>query len=272
MKKYPVQIYSNRDEDPSLLKKVEKIFLSRRGYLFKPPLNEDVVLLASGGLDSSVTIDLIIREWDVRVHPLFVKRSARATPYEEEAFDFFVDFYKKRFPKNLLQPCKIEVEIPPLELKRYKMTSRLSVLGHPMRNAALQNIAAQYAAKLEASANVSVKTLLASTVADDSFPHSCLLALRVENLAVCIDTGNWEMQVTSPLVDDQLPNRPYFKKDLILYAEKHKIPLEKTRSCIEGTAIPDGTCNECLGRLRAFAAAKRKDPIIYLNQKKQDVC
>jgi len=263
MKRHPLQIYNNREEDPALLKKIEEILLYRRGYLFNPPFKEDVILLASGGLDSSVTIDLIIREWNVRVHPLFIKRSARATPFEEKAFDYFINFYQKRFPNNLKKPYKIEVEIPPVKLKQYKRTNQLSVLGHPMRNAALQNVAAQYAAKLEATKGINIKTILTSTVADDSFPHSCLLALRVENLAICIDTGNWKMQITSPLIDNQLPDRPYFKKDLILYAEKYKIPLEKTRSCIEGAPNPDGTCNECLGRLRAFASAGRQDPIIY---------
>lgn len=263
MKKYPLQIFSNREEDPSLLKKIEKILLARRGFIFKPPMKEDIILLASGGLDSSVTIDLIIREWGVRVHPLFVRRSARATPFEEAAFDYFIDFYQKRFPNSLMEPAKIEVEIPPLELKQYKMTNRLSVLGHPMRNGSLQNIATQYAAKLEGARNIKVSTILTSTVDDDSFPHSSLLALRVENLAVCIDSGNWEMQVSSPLIDNQLPGRPLFKKDLILYAEKYKIPLEHTRSCIESTETPDGTCNECVGRLKAFAAAGRTDPIKY---------
>lgn len=262
---YPLQILSNKEEDPTLLKKVEDIFIARRGFIFKPPDNESVLILASGGLDSTVTIDLIIKEWNVKVYPLFIRRTARATLYEERAFDFFMDFYKKRFPRNLMQSYKVETEVPPLSLKRYKRTNQLTTLGHPMRNAALQNIAAQYAAKLEATKNVKVNTILASTIGDDTFPHSSLLALRIENLAVCVDTGNWRMQVTSPLIDNQLPNRPLYKKDLIVYAGKHKIPLEHTRTCIEAVEIPDGTCSECLCRLRAFKAAGRKDPIKYSN-------
>lgn len=265
-KKYPLQILSNRDEDPTLLKRVEAILMARRGFIFEPPKNENVVLLASGGLDSTVTVDLIIREWNVKVYPLFIKRSARATPYEKKAFDFFMNFYKKRFPKNLMKPYKVEIDIPPLDLKSYKRSDQLSRLGHPMRNASLQNIAAQYAAKIEATKDVVVRAILCSTVGDDTFPHSSLLALRIENLAVCVDTGNWKMQVTSPLIDNQLASRPIYKKDLIIYAEKHQIPLEYTRTCIEATEIPDGTCNECACRLRAFETAKRKDPIKYLNK------
>lgn len=260
---YPDQIFSNRDEDPEIIKRVETIFKYRRGYVFKIPKNEDVAVLASGGLDSTVTIDMIIRSWNVRVHPLFIKRNARATAYEEESFDYFIDFYSKRFSNNLMEPYKIEVEVPPLSLKKYKRSDQLVRLGHPMRNASLQNLGIQYAAYLEGEKNIKVNTILTSTVGDDSFPHSSLLALRVENLTACIDSGNWQLQVTSPLLDNQLEGRPIFKKDLILYAEKHKIPLEFTRTCIEGCQIPDGTCNECKERLRAFEAAKRKDPIKY---------
>lgn len=262
-----MQIFSNRDEDPEIINKLEAILKYRRGYIFKPPVNEDVVMLASGGLDSTVTVDMIIREWNVRVHPLFIKRSARATPYEEVAFDYFVDFYTKRFPKNLMEPFKVEVEVPPVTLKKYKRADQLVCLGHPMRNASLQNLGVQYAAWLEGTKNIKVNTILTSTVADDSFPHSSLLALRAENIIVCIDTGNWQIQVTSPLLDSTLPNRPLYKKDLIYHAEKYDIPLEFTRTCIEGCEIPDGTCNECLERLRAFASAGKKDPIKYLVNK-----
>ncbi|MEA3378269.1 MAG: 7-cyano-7-deazaguanine synthase [Nanoarchaeota archaeon] len=265
-KKYDIQIFSNREENLLILKNIEETLLSRRGFIFRPPKGERVVILASGGLDSTVTMDIIIREWGVKVYPLFIRRKARATAFEEKAFDYFMKFYKKRFPDNLMKPYKIEMEVPPLSLKKYKFKKQLSVLGHPMRNATLQNIATQYATKLESITNENINTILTSTVGDDTFPHSSLLALRIENLAVCVDSGNWNKQVTSPLIDNQLPNRPFYKKDLILYAQKYKIPLEHTRTCIESTAIPDGTCNECLCRLRAFEAAGVTDPIKYLNK------
>jgi 7-cyano-7-deazaguanine synthase in queuosine biosynthesis len=262
-KKYPLQIFSNRDEDPDLLKSIENAMKQRRGYVFNKPINENVILLASGGLDSTVTVDLIIREWNVKVYPLFVRRSARATVFEEKAFDFFVDFYKKRFPDNFMAPFKVEIEVPPIAFKKYKMTNRLSKLGHPMRNFTLQNIATQYLAYLEGTKGVNVNTIFTSTVGDDTFPHSSLLSLRIENLAICVDSGNWHMQLTSPLIDTEIGNRPLFKKDLILYAKKRKIPLEYTRTCINGNEIPDGNCNECRERLSAFMKAGIKDPVQY---------
>ena len=93
---FPIRVFSNRDEDSKILEMMNNIFLYRRGYISKVPKNEDVVFIFSGGLDSSITLDMIINEWGVNVFPLFVRRSARATKFEEESVRFFVDFYQKK--------------------------------------------------------------------------------------------------------------------------------------------------------------------------------
>jgi 7-cyano-7-deazaguanine synthase in queuosine biosynthesis len=139
---------------------------------------------------------------------------------------------------------------------------RLQRLGHPHRNVVLQALAVQYGHKLRATGEPNLSTVLTSTVGDDSFPHSSLLALRTMTLLTCEDTGDWNWQVTSPLVDTQFEGRPIYKKDLITYALENGIPLDKTRTCIEG-GEPDGTCAECVCRLRAFEQAGTVDPIKY---------
>lgn len=260
---FPIRVFSNRDEDPKVLEQINEIFRFRRGYVSRVPKNEDVVFIFSGGLDSSIAIDIIINEWGVKIFPLFVRRSARATKYEEEAVRYFVDFYQKKYPGHMHDLEVVEIEVPPLAFKKYPEMNRLQKLGHPMRNAVLQSLGVQYAQKLRATVAPELHTVLTATVADDSFPHSSLQALRSVNLGVCLDTGDWEWLVTSPLVDTEYKGRPVFKKDLIDYAIKHKIPMEKTRTCIEGGELPDGTCPECLCRLKAFAAADKSDPLIY---------
>jgi 7-cyano-7-deazaguanine synthase in queuosine biosynthesis len=60
----------------------------------------------------------------------------------------------------------------------------------------------------------------------------------------------------------EFDGRPIYKKDLIKYALKNNIPLDKTRTCIEG-GEPDGTCAECACRLKAFEQAGEIDPIKY---------
>ena len=261
--KYPDRVFSNREEDPSVLLKINQLFLHRRGYVSRVPKNEDVVFIVSGGLDSSISLDLVIREWGVNVYPLFVRRNARATKFEEESAMYFVNYFQKKYPKHMQNLEIVETEVPPLQFKKYSEPDRLQKLGHPMRNVVLQSLGVQYAQKLRAVSAPTLHTVLTSTVGDDSFPHSSLQALRSTNLSVCIDTGDWEWLVTSPLIDSEYDNRPLFKRDLIMYAVKNKIPMDMTRTCIEADKIPDGTCSECLGRLRAFKEAGVIDPLKY---------
>ncbi len=264
---FPLRIFSNREEDPGVLKDINSIFIHRRGYISKVPKNEDVVFIFSGGLDSSITLDKIINDWGVRIFPLFVRRSARATKFEEESVKYFVEYYKQKYPSHMEELEIIETEVPPLSFKKYPESDRLQKLGHPMRNAVLQSLGVQYAQKLRATQSPNLHTVLTATVGDDSFPHSSLQALRSVNLGVCIDTGDWEWLVTSPLVDTEFEGRPLFKKDLIKYAIEKGLPLEKTRTCIEGGELPDGTCPECLCRLKAFDDAGEIDPTNYQKQK-----
>lgn len=157
----------------------------------------------------------------------------------------------------------VETEVPPVQFKKYPEIDRLQRLGHPMRNAVLQALGVQFAQKLRATNAPDLHTVFTATVGDDSVPHSSLQALRSVNLSVCIDAGDWEWLVTSPLVDTEYEGRPLFKRDLIKYAIERNLPLEKTRTCIEGGRESDGTCPECLGRIKAFEQAGFKDPLKY---------
>lgn len=240
-----------------ILQSIEKALLRKRGYVFKVPKKKDIVFLVSGGLDSIVSIDKVIREWGVKIYPLFIKRGARAEKFEEQAFDYFANFYAKRFPMNFKQPCKIKTEIPPLRLKSCFSERTLGTLGYPMRDANLQNIGIQYAASLNEMHNLNIKTIIIAMSPDETFPHCSVLALRIQTLLVCVDRKDWSWQITSPLIEPTL-GKPFYKRDLVLWAARYDIPVEKTRTCISGRKIPDGTCPECLWRIKAFKSARIK--------------
>lgn len=240
---------------------IEKILLKKRGYVFKIPKRQNVVFLVSGGLDSIVSIDKVIREWDVKIHPLFIKRGAKAEKFEEQSFDYFTDFYSKRYPKNFLRPCKLNIENPPLKLKSSFPVKMLQTVGYPMRDAVLQSIGIQYAVSLKKR----IKTIFTAMTPDETFPHCGILALRLQTLLACVDTEDWGWQITSPLTEPMI-GRQLSKKDLILWAAKYDIPLEKTRTCISAKKIPDGICPECLWRKRAFKKAGLTDPLKYLSK------
>jgi 7-cyano-7-deazaguanine synthase len=252
----------NKDKLASLGRRVEDILEQERGYVFKIPRNRPLVALVSGGMDSAVAIDKVIREWGARVYPLFVKRKAKAERHEEKAFDEIVNFYKKRYPKNFKRACKVFTTIPPLELKSYFKKDTLKAIGYPLRDASLQNIGVQYAFALNEKYNLNIKAVLIAMSPDETFPHCGILSLRVQTLNACIDTNDWEWQIFSPFIEPAL-GAPLYKKNIILWAVKHGIPLEATRTCVSGRQSPDGSCQECLWRLKAFQQAGVNDPLKY---------
>ena len=248
------------------VQRLEALLLLERGFIASEPTSEDVVVLCSGGLDSSVMMSIVIDEWNVKVHPLFIKRGARAEKYEEQAFDFFVDFYRKRFPENIGEAAKLAYEVPPKQFKEHFPKELALTVGHPLRNSTMQNLAVMYAVALNGKHGLDIRTVFSGSVEEDNTePELGLLSLRSQTLNTCIHLGDWRWQITSPLTDYELKKGrdALNKKDLIEYAIANNIPLDKTRTCFSADEIADGTCFACMKRLRAFEAAGVKDPILY---------
>ena len=248
----------------SNLKKIEEILLSERNFVSKPPIKEDVVVLCSGGLDSSVMIQKVIEDWNAKLHFLFFKRGARAEKYEERAYDFFVDFYRKRFPENIVDSIKVNYEIPPKRFKKHFPWELKKTVGHPLRNSTMQNLAVMYAVALNGKYKLNIRTILTGYVGEDKTePELGLLSLRSQTLNTCINLGDWGWQITSPLTDLCLTKEPIYKTDLIKYAVEKNIPLDKTRTCFSSEEIADGTCFACIKRIKAFEKAGLKDSLEY---------
>lgn len=245
---------------------LDAIILAHRKYLFKEPINEHVVFIMSGGLDSTIGAARTIEEWGSIIHPLFVRRHARATVYEERAFDLIAgDFQEryKRYKGKFLEPKKLEIEVPPTELKSGLTKTRLDKIGHAMRNTVLQSIGVQYAAWLNDNNDLNIRTIMAANVGNDFLPHSSIQAYRTMNILVCTDQNDWSWQIGSPFTEPTLKSRPLFKTDNIKWAVSRNLPLQYTRTCINDCEIADGTCGECIDRLKAFEEAGVEDPVEY---------
>lgn len=242
---------------------LNSIILSHRDVLFDPPINKHVVFVMSGGLDSTIGVARIIEDWNCYVHPLFIRRHARATKYEEQAFDSISNNFKKRYKNNFLKGKKIDVEVPPLTFKTGLKNRRLQNIGHAMRNAVLQSVGVQYSAWLNDNNHFKIRTVFAANVGDDFLPHSSIQAYRTQTILVCTDQNDWSWQIASPFTEPTLKGRPLFKVDNIKWANLHNLPLNFTRTCINDCQLSDGTCGECVDRLKAFKKAGFIDPIKY---------
>jgi len=249
---------------------IDGILIKERGYAFRKPVDEDVLMLCSGGLDSTVAMDVVINEWNSVIHPIFFRRGARAEKFEEEAFDFFVDFYREMYPKNIADAIKVECYIPSKEIKQHIPQSMVLTVGHPLRNSTMQNRAVEYAVGLNSKLDLNIKTILTGSVGEDkSEPELGTLSLRAQTLNTCVNMGDWDWQITSALTEPTLENRPVYKIGLIRYANEKGIPLEKTRTCFSEYKVADGTCFACVKRLRAFDYLGIEDPLPYRSRQKK---
>lgn len=248
-------------------KTIEKILMQERNFIIDIRKGDSVVLLISGGLDSVITLSYIVEIFDLNVYPLFIKRGARAEEKELEAAQYYIKFYQERYGEKVKDLFILNDEdIPAKQLKNDFPKERMKAIGHPLRNSTLQNYAVMYATYVNAKYNENIRTILTGSVGDDTTcPELSILSLRSQNLNVCINLGDWNWQITSPLIDPELTDRIIFKKDLILWAKEKKIPLNKTRTCVSDTEIADGTCSECKRRLKVFREMGLRDEVEYLS-------
>lgn len=247
-------------EDVKTLQILEKILISKRGYIFKKPsTNTPVILLMSGGLDSISTACYLIEKHKLKIYPLFIKYRQANLKKEESAFDYFSRLYKKRYKDYYQNPQKINVSIPAQELFTGFPKGSLA-----LRNAAFAIHSVQYAYFLENTKGVKIRTIFCNSVAGDGkvMPDTTLTAIRATNLNICINESNFDWQYTSIALERTLGN--YKSKSFFLkYALKKNIPIKKTWSCVKSGNIHCGKCIPCSGRKDAFFMAKVDDPTKY---------
>jgi len=231
---------------------IEAILVENRGYLREIPQDEHVILIFSGGMDSTILIDTIIRKWNCKVILLYFKRKSKNQKWEEKSIDFFFNFYQKRFPQNLVELIKLEIEIPSRLNKEYMDRSRQKVMMLPLRNAIMWGNAFTQAVYLSGKYGTTIRTVIAGSVKEDlSSPESGILSILSQNVHTCISMGLWYYQLLAPFIDNSLEKR-YSKVDLLQYATKYKIPIERSRSCFGPDEAPCNKCLACKNRNNAY--------------------
>ncbi len=236
---------------------IKKLLIDTRGYVFEKPENEHVIVLFSGGMDSTTLIDLVVKFWKCKVILLYFRRDSRNQEYEEKAVDFFHEFYRKRYPESILELIKLNIQIPSRVNKEFMDKTRRKIMGLPMRNATMWANAFTQAVYLGGKYKTTIRTVLCGTVGEDrDSPESGYLSVLSGCLHACICLGSWNLQLNSPLMDNSLKVGGMYKRDLVEYCKQYNIPLELSRSCFEDTKEPCGECLACKNRIAAFNAVK----------------
>lgn len=214
-----------------------------------------VVLLMSGGLDSSTVGAFLKRNEGRHIFPVIVmygqkhskeieisQELAKLMGFEEPVLlDMSGAFTCMR--SELLDLTK-DVEEDP----------HRDVVGStyvPMRNTTLISLATGYAESIGAS-EVAYGAHLDDSNCYPDCTKEYFIAMRD---LVWIATNN-QVELRAPFIN-------FRKADIVREAVKSGVPIEKTWSCYNGRDKHCGKCPTCVGRMYAFMEAGIKDPTEY---------
>lgn len=260
-------------EDLDMIRRIESYFRNERGYIFKlPKKHSPVILLVSGGLDTTIFWEILMKEFHLKVYPLFLRRGQIRTIKEEESVDFFHKYYQVKYPDLCGDLMKMNIFIPPFEI-RWPLTkvgheplskNPIFARGIPMYSSILFEFAVQYSYFLELTKHIKIRTLFCGFMPSDAglFSYETLTSLRQINLNICTLTRDLSWQTTSLALEKELGY--FFNKDvLISWAMKNEIPIERTYSCIELDMNHCGYCAYCRLRKSYFKISSQNDSTVY---------
>lgn len=222
-------------------------------------MGEKVVFLASGGLDSTIGMALLLDQ-GYEIYPLHVSRGATADARELDAAVLACERLQNMYPDLMDRLEFVSCIFPPHLWKRAYYPADVERLGHPMRDIMLQSLGVQYAENLNSKLGLRIKTVMVGQTCDEVIPHANEGVLAIASVYAQLDRGDESWSIRSPFLK---PNR-MTKADVVRYAIRLNYPIEETWSCFEGGPEPCGECQECVRRKEAIDKALRQ-------QTKQDL-
>jgi 7-cyano-7-deazaguanine synthase len=215
------------------------------------------VILASGGMDSCVTLAIAHR--DYRLAMLHVAYGQRTEERELKAFNALADFYQvehrmvsrlehlKQIGGSSLTDPRIAVERANLE--RQGIPSSYV----PFRNAHFLSIAVSWGEVLGA------RKIFVGAVAEDSsgYPDCRPEYYEAFNRVIAAGTKpETQLEIVTPVIHLR-------KSEIVRRGRELGAPFELTWSCYQAEELACGVCDSCALRLRAFREAGVVDPIPY---------
>lgn len=270
-------------ENLSVIKQVEKTFLTQRNYIFRmPKRGSPVILLLSGGLDSITCWAILMEEFGLHVYPLSFNRGEKRAKKEEESIKYYSKFYKIRYPDLYHLPIRlslgggnISIPIesavrklhPEVILKSFTGSEKLTDINISFGSFLLLPVYSRlYAEFLHHTQNLFIRNIFCAVTIRDGFgvPHQTFTSLRSIMHYLCTTSGDFSWQFTSAIFEKEMGL--YFDKyNLVQWASNHNIPLGKTWSCYHSKRYQCGgsDCVTCVARRDAFIQAGVTDETIY---------
>jgi 7-cyano-7-deazaguanine synthase len=209
-----------------------------------------VILLLSGGVDSSTALYLTKRQTD-DIYSI--------TIIYEDTYDAEAEAAKKiaaaahvRDHLTVLLPFFKDLE------QRYHPSSSPNTTPAyiPARNIVFYSVAAAYAETLGASQIVFGSNADDAKELPDARPTFIQLMNDLIRSGTRVGQEGALIEVVNPLIN-------YSKSDVLRLALELKVPLELTWSCYENGKTPCGKCRGCRDRLKAFDTVSASDPLLF---------
>lgn len=209
------------------------------------------VVLFSGGLDSTVLLDMTIRGGLQRVQPIFFTYGSLHNAREYKAATLIMAGFKNVNPLICLPiPQEVYADSNVALLGRSEITDAKSTII-PFRNGIMLSMAAAWA-----DAHGYGAVSIAAHKSDDPYPD-CRPGFMERMWAAIYAGTDMHVQMIYPFVGQ-------LKSSIVAEGALIHSPLALTWSCYLGGEVHCGTCPTCLERKKAFQEAQVNDPTEYL--------
>jgi 7-cyano-7-deazaguanine synthase in queuosine biosynthesis len=269
----------NGADDLEVLLGIERILEKKRGYVFKmPKKGTPVIALMSGGLDTTVMISILLKEYGLKVYPVYFNRNLRNSLPALRSIKYFTKYFKRKYPGQFCKPlifdCKIPLEEIGEDLENVQWHCIDKKIGRqkgiPMQPSFYANHCLLYSKYLEEKEKEKIRNIFGAWYPDGSkrFIYESLTSFRSIMLGLCCQDNDFSWQFTSLPMEKEL-GFWFGKEEMIKIGTKHEIPMEKSWTCFFDGGIDGrqcGRCDACYHRKDAFNKAGVRENYKYRNE------
>lgn len=274
-----IRLQNRKYEDVPAIRSVESYFQKSRGYIVSVPKpGEKVILLTSGGLDSTIVWYLLMKQYRLIVYPLFIGNN----PFhpQRRSLSYFSSLFKKEFGRQYRPPFIMNQHLIAKKFDAVTKTKNihpkilLDIATAKNQDRSIPHIAGLnaltpvsallYSKYLLITQNLSVRTIVCAVAAGDGtvIKSQTFSFLRTTMFFLSQFFQDRKLQFFSLLLDKNLG---YFieKAQLIKIGAQLRLPIHKTYSCYIGNIFHCGECLGCRARKYEFSKAHITDRTIY---------
>ena len=289
---------SRETENLDLINLIDKYFIEKRGYVFKQPKpKEKVILLLSGGIDSTVAWATLIEAYDYKVYPVVIDRGTNKRAKKElAAVRKLESFFKEKYPDNYVKPFHLTVNTVAkeiIETVNPKKVTPEDILSNFNKNKHLtgddSNVVivrskgvspylmpfygVVYSDYLKFTKNLVIKNIFVGVNFTDGHEVSSqsFTSMRSTLLGICSATDDYDWNFSSVFLERE--TGVFLDKDAtVALGLKLGVPLEKTWSCYNSKLFQCGdSCATCICRRGAFYNLGIEDKTIYMFDLKRKI-